>query len=214
MTPINILSVDLDWIMEPSIEGYNFIANNNIDETWAAVKNLLPGLTFPEDFNKLNQLTKLLFDTKRKVDPAHFCIEDSHEQIVDHIKKWNINQPFAIYNIDHHHDCGYDNDRNTNSITGFFENIHCSNWVTSLRYTNTRFIDYNWICNKNSDMTLQDIAESYIPNFKKTIHINSLDNVKFDYIFICKSYCWVPPRTRKLLDSFIFALKQFYELNI
>ena len=43
---MNVLSIDFDWIMEPSIEAYNHISNTDRFgplRTWEKIKAIIPG---------------------------------------------------------------------------------------------------------------------------------------------------------------------------
>lgn len=211
---INILSIDLDWIMEPCIEIYNLIVTDQWEESWNLIRNRCPGINLFPNYQKLYQLTELLFNKDAMVDPSHIYITESHAEIYDAIEQWNIDKPFSIFNVDHHHDCGYDNDFNVDNLIGdFFQNVKCSNWVPALRYQNNKFVKYYWINNYNSDNTIHNEVNGYVPNFNISSDIDILKPIKFDYIFICQSLGWIPPNLYPVINGFLHAFKQFYRLD-
>ena len=102
---INILSVDFDWIMEPSIYAYNSLIINDSAVEQVLIDTKSPGAIFLPDYNKYYELIQLLFS--RKLNSKDVYIAESHNEIITAIHNWNIDNNIIIYNIDHHHDCGY-----------------------------------------------------------------------------------------------------------
>ena len=195
---INILSVDFDWIMEPCIELYN----NSIKETTPLddVLKTSPGINIHPDYKKYYILVKLLNNICKDLPKENIQIVDHHPQIVDCIINWNINDKYRIYNIDHHHDCGYGVDDSAGVME---QGLQCGNWVHYC--TNLR--KYVWINNKNSDTILPEEITSAIPNYHYTYDINILNYVKFDYVFLCLSPAWIPEGCWPLFDALALTLK-------
>lgn len=206
---INILSIDLDWIMEPSIEAYNNIVEDyDPEKSWKVISEFMPGLSYEMDYNKYYQICKFLFNENNKVPNSNLVIVNSHEKIIEAIKEWNINESFKIYNVDHHHDCGYF-DKSCKGLEQFINNLECGNWVSYLKNINPRFIQYTWIKNKNSFEPIIQYAQPFVPNLTVTEDINVLEPIKFDYIFICKSLSWIPLKYHPLINSLLFAVAKF-----
>lgn len=208
---INILSIDVDWIMEPSIESYNSKTLETQEDTWKNILLAAPKVNYPADARKYNRLVELLFSSSNKVSKENIYLADSHEEIIKAINQWNIRDEFSIYNIDHHHDCGYN--ITEEKLEDDLNKLTCANWVVYLRNKNSNFVQYTWINNNNSITLLPEAYIPYIPNFSSNISLGILEDIKFDYIFICKSYIWIPPEHRPLIESLYFSLKQYYQIG-
>lgn len=98
-----------------------------------------------------------------------------------------------LINIDHHHDCGYEN----NNLTSFvsLDEINCGNWAKRL-FDMKQLISYVWIKNPNSDVS-QDTTSAInnIIDFE-AIELDLLP--KPDQLILCLSEPWVPPHYRPL----------------
>ena len=171
---INILSVDFDWIMEPSIGLYNsMIHGSNSEMDWETIKTFAPGVTFEADYNKYWMLTLYLGN----------IVHTDHHAIIDAMKDWGINQKhYCLYNIDHHHDCGYGNMDVENYVEELAaQPLNCGNWVIKALDQFPNLKRYTWIDNKNSDAGLRD---DIISKFKELVivsDINVLNFINIDY---------------------------------
>ena len=178
---MNILSIDFDWIMEPSIGIYNdFCCDEKALNSHIPVKD---SIRFKPKYEKFYQLNYYLKKIKETIDdPTHIVFADYHNEIVKYIYEiWNIKEPYNLYNIDHHHDMGYDKQ--------FKDELNSSNWVHFCKNLKV----YNWIGNKTSDQsTLTPNIISNIPKFNSSTNIHSIKDIKFDYVFICLSPGWIP----------------------
>lgn len=201
MSEINILSVDFDWIMEPSINMYNdhIRGSTTIDEI---LKNN-PGIVVKPDIQKFYTLFTLINVISNWIDnPNHFVIADNHQEIVDTINtKWDIQDKYTLYNIDHHHDCGYDV-KTLEDIDN--QNVQCGNWVHWIKNLDK----YIWINNKNSDTFMTQEIFYAIPKYQMSYDINLIRNVKFDYLFLCLSPGWTPKEFWPLFDTISFNIKE------
>jgi hypothetical protein len=197
---MNILSVDLDWIMEPSINFYEDL----IEENNYFLSNLPNGVELKADLNKYAILSTLLVEKILKIKNSDIYIADTHTDILNAISKWKINKPFRIINIDHHHDCGYLND--DEDINDILKDTYCGNWVLHLTKNNL-FSEYTWIGNKNSTKIDSKIKPK-IPNFIFTNDIQTISNLKIDKIFICKSFEWIPENYQQMLESFTINIEK------
>lgn len=130
---MNIVSIDFDIIMAPSIEFYN----NNVRDRTLFDNPLLKVCN--ADLEHYRRLTDWLIKNKKE---NNVIIIKSHERIVNYID----NPDDIVINIDHHHDLGYK----------FLENtcldeskIDCGNWAEYL-LSNKLIKKYIWINNENS----------------------------------------------------------------
>lgn len=201
MSEVNILSVDFDWIMEPSINIYN----NQIDEL-KAIDQLLEensGIIIKADNKKFYTLFTLISIICNEIDdPNHIIITDNHQEIVNAINtQWDIQDKYTLYNIDHHHDCGY-GAQTLKDIEA--QKIQCGNWVHWIKNINK----YIWINNKNSEVNLASEILNAIPNYQMSYDINLIRNVKFDYFFMCLSPGWTPKEFWPLFDTLSFTIKE------
>jgi len=182
---MNILSIDFDWIMEPSIGIYNdFCFDEKKLNDHIPIKD---SIRFKPQYEKFYQLNYYLKKIKETIDdPTHIVFADYHGEIVKYIcEVWNIKEPFNLYNIDHHHDLGY----KKNNIEILKDGLRSSNWASLC----PNIKEYNWIGNKNSDQsTLTPEIISNVPKFNPSTNIHLIKDIKFDYVFICLSPGWIP----------------------
>ena len=130
---MNIVSIDFDIIMAPSIEFYN-----NMVRTRSLFNDPLLQVC-NADLEHYRRLTDWLIKNKKN---DNVVIIKSHERIVNHIS----GPEDVIINIDHHHDLGYDFHTNEeDKIT----KINCGNWAEYL-LSNNLIKKYVWINNENS----------------------------------------------------------------
>ena len=205
MNETNILSVDFDWIMEPSIRFYDEFAYGTrpLDEFLKES----PGVTVKPDFKKYERLAVYLRNVAATIaEPMHIAFFDDHDMIVNCINDiWKIgNKPYNIYNIDHHHDCGY----GVQSLQDIDEQgLTCGNWVAHC----TNLKDYTWINNKNSQVNIIDEVFKRFRRYQHTNDIRIVDYVKFDYVFFCLSPGWMPSELFPLYDVIHFDIEKSYE---
>lgn len=167
---MKILTIDFDIIMAPSIQSYNGLVN---DIEWDRFEELNPAanLAFYE------RLTNWLLDNMT-LENTKFI--NSHEEILGFIPE---GEEVEIYNIDHHHDCGYHGSAD--------EPLNCGNWVAKI----PNLKKYTWINDANSDInTTTKLINGYI-DFE---YYDLKYLPKPDLIVICYSKEWIPPRYRRL----------------
>ena len=131
----NIVTIDFDIIMAPSIEIYNKEIQGGLTYEDYAFKNIINPIV---DFNIYKKLTNYILECKKNNIKIFFI--SSHEEIYKYIK--NLKE-INLINIDHHHDFGYKNNFN------YLNRITCGNWV---RYCFNKNIikTYLWINDDNS----------------------------------------------------------------
>ena len=194
---MNIITIDFDIIMAPSINYYN----DFIDEEYE-ITNSLSGIpSLIGDLNIYNKLTQYLIKCFQNLNQDQILFIDDHGQILS-----VINNPINLINIDHHHDTGYDN--SPFLIQEKF--IDCSNWARWL-FEQKLLNNYTWINNDNSD------TETLNPKYVNQIfHIKdyNLNNLLLpDKLIICLSKPWVPPRYRLLFYQWQELYKSFYKVQ-
>ena len=183
---MNIVSIDFDIIMAPSIEFYNNILHKNkkiFDEPLMQVCNA--------DLIHYTRLTKWITKKARALNSENIVFIESHEQILNY-----INQDDTLINIDHHHDLGY---------TTEDKNINCGNWANYLLKNNI-IKEYIWINNHNSTPAVYTESKYKIRDFKSY----DLSEIHPDKIIICYSSQWIPPQYRPLFYLWIDLISQIH----
>lgn len=180
---MNVLSIDFDIIMEPTINYYN----DWINKGWKSLCSENPGfITAKASFCNYNLILHILekilnFDT-----PIYIAY--NHKTIVNFLQNDN---DLVIYNIDHHHDLGYGN---LVSKDETLNNLNCGNWAKYL-FDNNQLKKYVWLKNNNSINPSEDLKKDYnyeIESFIDYIH-KDFFNINFDKVYICLSPEWVSP---------------------
>lgn len=192
--------------MEPSIALYNDYVKSATGP-WDAFQTIASGVTFHASLEKYADLCLFLSThTSMSLTSADVLVCDEHQEILNLI---DLNRPFNLYNIDHHHDCGYPPD--FDEIKKMYQEIGvtCGNWVYDLtQKAPTNFLSYTWIGNKNSTMPVSEIME-LIPKFANCCDLQILDRIIFDKIFICLSPQWVPPQYYPLFNAMTSLFAHF-----
>ena len=210
LSPINILSVDFDWIMAPSIEAYNNLVFNDNYKNWDSIVQQMPGIHFPCDLTKYKSLMVCLYNVVSGLkDKDHYKWGLNHDQIVECITKdWNLkNRPYNLYNIDHHHDCGYLDNGAPTVKEALNQTMGRANWVCHLAQ-NTQLQSYTWVHNETSQRSLSRDMINHLHKFTDCIDLNVIDFVQFDYVFLSASKEWVPPEYHCLFDTMTYLLAQ------
>ncbi len=171
----NIVTIDFDIIMEPSIEIYNSMINDKYGiEDLAKINNLISYCN--ANLNTYSFLTTYLFNVFGLVDKSNIHFIYDHHKVYKYL---NNEYKYNVYNIDHHHDFGYHDDSN--------KHLYCGNWVLKMEEDNL-LNDYTWIANYTSSPFSKE------DKFKKII----LEKFDFsslpipDLLIICLSKQWVP----------------------
>ena len=175
-----VVTIDFDIIMAPSIELYN----DRIGPHERDVEEVI------RKFPCLNGMTANL-DTFRivthfisRVDPSKISFITQHREMRDFIKEFD--EPVELINIDHHHDIEYalkDADRT--------DNPHDGNWVKTY-FQQNKIGKYCWIQNVNSTPLQVDMRDKF-PHETFYISEEILEDLNPDYLIICLSPEWVPP---------------------
>lgn len=198
---MNILSIDFDWIMEPSIEAYNHISRGERLgplRTWEKIKEIIPNFNPQCDLNKFHILYFFLLDKGKKLTKKDIYIGLNHDEICHFLEN---DKKVNIYNIDHHHDIGYPKDEQDEKA---YESLSVANWVYFLQKEH-KLSSYTWIHNQNSVHPKKEEADK-IKRYSHSIDIDLLENIEFDKIFLCASWEWVPIEYEPLFDILVSTI--------
>lgn len=186
---MNIVSIDFDIIMAPSIEFYNHMTGNP-----QLFNNYLTQM-FQADLTHYQRLTKWLISQSKNLQKEDIVFIFSHDSLINYISS----EEDIVINIDHHHDLGYPDPKNE------APKIHCGNWAQYL-LENNLIKDYIWIKNENSNPIKEFNQKIKEYNFKNY----QLDNLKADKIIICLSPEWIPTQYHPLFFSWIDIMNEYY----
>ena len=189
---MNVVTIDFDIIMAPSIESYNELCgmtNIGLLEQRCEILKYMPA-----DLNIFMQLTDFLIHIIQSNKCKKVSFIKSHERMLQFLEQNQI-EHCDLINIDHHHDIGYGKD------TPNTENLNCGNWVY-IGCQKGLIDNYTWINNENSNTFLAD----YIVQKPKIISITESQQLlkklesETDYLVLCASFEWVPTSIRPLFD--------------
>ena len=198
-----ILTIDFDIVMGPSIQLYNDIINDNKGIDKIIKQYPLLEYTLTGDFFVYEALTRELVKFFKNLSAKDICFIREHHSIINELKSVD---EYILYNVDHHHDLGYNTTRPTSKII----RPDCGNWVKYL-YDQGKIKEYVWICNENSDFPMNGLEKTYLKDWayiKETDFRNFKDINK---LIICNSPQWVPPNFQALFMSWIGLAEEYYE---
>lgn len=179
---MNIVSIDFDIIMAPSIELYRSLGNKPSYDNYYS--NL-----FNADLTIYSKLTNWLLNNIPNLNETDIYFIESHEQIVNFLPK---DTDISLFNIDHHHDLGY---APSEELDKDNFSLDCGNWGLYL-LKNKLINNYTWIKNKNS---IKNFNNKYYYN-SKCFYDFDLNNLKPNKIIICLSAPWVPEQYHVLFN--------------
>ena len=189
-----VVTIDFDIIMAPSIELYN----DRIGPHERDVEEVI------RKFPCLNGMTANL-DTFRivthfisRVDPSKISFITQHREMRDFIKEFD--EPVELINIDHHHDICYHPIADDK-----WDSVGCGNWVKYL-FMNNMIDKYVHIGDKLSAMPFPE--DQHLVTEFLDINENSLDHLvdEIDELCICLSPAWVPSQYHGLFEAWATAL--------
>ncbi len=199
---MNVLSVDFDWIMQPCIEAYNHISQEERMgplRVWEKIHNIIPGLNPECDLNKFQSLYFFLLEKSKFLKVEDIFIGMNHDQIYGFLHESSCE--LNIYNIDHHHDMGYPRDENDDRA---YEDLSVANWAYYIE-KEQKLSSYTWIHNNNSVQPSPIVIDKF-KNYSHSTDLDVLENIQFDKIFVCASWEWVPPKYEPLFDILVSAI--------
>lgn len=209
---MRVLSIDIDYIMNKSIDLYDNIGWDDIPSIrW---KNYYDHIKNEKEYVDLVIDEKNLFYCfniflKAIQNTHNITFSFNHDSILDELVKYDS---IDLINIDHHDDIiyphGFDSDDPYSSIKvmqSLYENynsishsnvLHEGNWVSFLNI-NKKINSYTFIGNEDSidfDKEKLKFVKEHIPNFDfYTKDQYKFDDYNFDYVFVCLSPQYIPP---------------------
>lgn len=195
----NIVTIDFDIIMAPCINLYNDQAGK---KTWDFFLQFDHMKMLTADFNHYQKLTNWLINIIKKIKKENIIFIEDHGQVLKYIEA--DNSKINIYNIDHHHDCGYGKHCEN-------EKLNCGNWGLKLHQLNV-LNNFYWIKNINSTIPPDDarIVDFISYNLQE---YNLQDLPIPDKLIICLSEPWVPPYFRPLFFTWLDILNNYYNTH-
>lgn len=203
----NILTIDFDIIMKPSIQLYNDLIGDS--KSINKVLRQYPSLEYclSSDLNIYEYLTRFIILNIKKMNKnsVHFIRE--HNTAIPIIEKYD---ECVLYNIDHHHDLGY----NITASTKIFK-PDCGNWVKYLM-DKQKVKKYIWIHNDNSNMPSSTLFEMKYINTK--IELSNFSPLEYltenmDELIICNSPQWIPNSLQPLFMTWMTICEEYYQTN-
>jgi len=171
---LNILSIDIDYAFSPGIEDYDdHIIGSRISLLEQKKINRKLELPIPKiNIVKLKYL-KALFNARKQNAPV--IIITHHHQILEYLP----NNPFHLYNVDHHHDIFYPGWHDIKKIDE-------GNWLSHV--DRNLMMSYTWIRNETSENVEESVNVPF--NYRELIKPNVNNLPKFDCVYICTSPHW------------------------
>ena len=178
-----IVTIDFDIIMHPSIDIYND-SDLTVDEFLLKHESTLGWMA--ADLELYRELTNFILSFD--YDKIKFIYD--HHDIVEEIE--NITEKIELYNIDYHHDIGYNDKVWTIKLQDYDE----GNWVRKL-WENNKLKSYTWLRHYNSsDVSEKDkkfLTDKHFLIDESFIKAYMLDDLKdADELYISRSSPWVP----------------------
>lgn len=205
---MDVISIDFDIIMSPSINFYNDMVGDDV-----LLSQLLED--FPQLENSFNAdlyiyqyFTRLITEMCCKGVPVYFIT--NHQDILPYLQQFE--EPVNVYNFDHHHDIGY-------GIKNWVLKISkpaCGNWVKYGK-DNNLINDYIWI-HDNAAGDLEDLPRKKYLTREYTLEEYGNTSHKLDVgaVVVCASWEWIPPIYKPLFNSWIAICEEVTgkEINI
>jgi len=215
---MRVLSIDLDYIMKPSIEIFNEVFfNDNPTLRW---EKLFDNVDFKEshfyiDQSNLLYCFNIFLKSLKNCSSVSFGYE--HDSILFSIAEY---ENIEIINIDHHDDVfGGDYVKEMTDEEAykmeFYEllkhnRVHEGNWGAWLA-GNNKLKSFTWIGNDNSgNKDRNKYNEKIIENYQNLERENyQFNNFNFDHIFVCLSPQYIPKNHWHYFSMFISAFEEF-----
>lgn len=182
----NIITIDFDLIMKPSIQLFNDQAG---ERDWVEFLQMPEARLFRADMVIYRKLSNYVFKQIDKMKPEDIIFIEDHSRVIDFVEE---DDKINLINIDHHHDTGY---APNNHLPIPIDDIGCGNWVKWL-YDHDNINNYIWIKNSNSDE-----GQDGLFMINNTIDFNKIQLNQLvwpDKLILCLSEPWVPPHYRPL----------------
>ncbi len=168
------------------------------------MKNPQPVLSIDVDWvNNYNQFLELIdFSIKKFKISSKIIFIEQHHNIIKYLDE----KDNYIINIDHHHDII--------QLEETPHELHMGNWVNYL-INQQRLNHYMWIHNIDSMVELDNLHPiRQIKSFKMDPYLNSISDVNFEKIIICKSFDFIPHDNKQMGLGTIYEILKNIALNI
>lgn len=197
-----ILTIDFDIIMSPSIQLYNDLVGDNKGVNKIIKQYPLLEYTMTADFFIYEAITRELVKLFKRIPSNDVYFISEHHNLIPLVK--DINK-FSLFNIDHHHDLGYNKTTPTTKIL----RPECGNWVKYLG-DKEKLNKYIWVCNDNSDMPPSNLHKAYLtePINIKEFNFDSIQDIR--KLIICNSPQWIPANIQALFMAWIGIAEEYY----
>lgn len=181
----------MDWIMAPSIAAYNHFVRTNTGRSLDDVlKTYAPGITTKADMEKFYQIMNLIINCSA-LGEKNTGWSYSHDDIINFLQL-KEGQKIHLFNVDHHHDLGYEDNANSP-----YYRVNCANWVSDLN-RNNHLASYCWVNNETSQNPDEEQIQ-VLPEYLTSKDIYILKRIPFDKVFIATSPDWIPGDYHPLL---------------
>lgn len=200
-----VLSIDMDYIMGPSIQLYNDCAGNDEFKQgsfWEKV-NQLRGV---DEFLKYDEKSLLFVEelfarNAARLDPKDIFFATEHDMILEFLCGDEAKKDFRfdIYNVDHHHDIFYNPQQK--SEVDRFDFACIANWVYYLGQ-NRKIEKYHWVANKLSQpFPKGELHDLIFPaDFNAAEKKDQILGIDFDYVFVCRSKEYFPDKFKHFFE--------------
>lgn len=192
---LNVITIDFDVIMAPSIDFYN----DMISAPGTPLSQLIEGFpsleySFPADLFVYSFLTQNLTAWAMKK-PKIYVI--SNHRDMDKILHQQKSSEINLINIDHHHDVNYEADAWNKTIF----KAECGNWVKHCKDAKL-ITKYTWVHNDKFEIDgakpIGYIDEHY------SLHSFAMRNIPDpDVVVLCASQEWIPPHYQPLFTAWV-----------
>jgi hypothetical protein len=211
-----VLSIDLDYIMGPTIETYsNVLFDEDPMTRW---KHLYEYTQFREsqfyaDTSSVIYCYDVFLKSLKNCSNVGFGYE--HDEILYELQS---HKDIDLINIDHHDDIfGGDYTRDKDLENPYqveydqiihFNRVHEGNWGAWLQ-SKDKLNSFTWIGNENSKNKIRnEINKSLIQNYSNVEKTNyTFDDYNFDHIFVCLSPQYTPKQHWHYFSMFITAFE-------
>lgn len=183
----NIISIDFDICMWQDIQIYNDSISSASQDSVDRLIKTMPLLGYVRfDAHAYRAIANILIDAKQSIgkDNIHFII--NHEEILQYLPK---DEEFNLYNIDHHHDMGYEEKVGVRP--------QCGDWVCHA-YDKYPMKKYYWV---SDDLGIDPDTDKYEVQ-RLRVHSFSYHNLlpETSKVIVCLSPTWVPSQFHPLYD--------------
>lgn len=184
---MNIISIDFDICMWQDIQIYNDSISSASQDSVDRLVKTMPLLGYVRfDAHAYRAIANILIEAKQLIgkDNIHFII--NHEEILQYLPK---DEEFNLYNIDHHHDMGYEEKIGVRP--------QCGDWVCHA-YNKYPMKKYYWV---SDELGVEPDTDKYAV---QRLRVNSFSYYNIlpetSKVIVCLSPTWVPSQFHPLYD--------------